>query len=182
MRATDELWPRQDRAPDMNENSWNICWAEQHHGEALIPLLRALHEHDVADSAAVDDVELAAHVERLLNPSNPHRLVLVLDDHEQAIGLAAVATFISISELRQDRCKQMELKELFVAPDHRGSGIGEALMAWVENEANINGASRLDWHVKRDNHRGIAFYRRFGATVVEDRLSMRKLITPRQEE
>lgn len=154
----------------------NICWAEPHHGEALIPLLRALHEHDVPDYANVDDSEIAAHVERLLNPSTPHRLVLALVDREQAIGLAAVATFISISELRHDRCKQMELKELFVMPDYRGLGIGEALLIWIEKEAKRNGASRLDWHVKRDNHRGVAFYQRFGATVVEDRLSMRKRV------
>lgn len=158
----------------------NICWAEPHHGEALIPLLRALHEHDVPDYTDVDDDEIAAHVERLLNPSTPHRLVLALDDREQAIGLAAVATFISISDLRHNRYKQMELKELFVMPDHRGLGIGEALLAWIEKEAKENGTSRLDWHVKRDNHRGIAFYKRFGATIVEDRLSMRKLVIPNQ--
>ncbi len=46
-------------------------------------------------------------------------------------------------------------------------------MARVRDHALAVGACRIDWHVKRDNHRGIAFYQGLGAKVVENRLSMR---------
>lgn len=88
--------------------------------------------------------------------------------------MAAVAIFVSISDPRPDYSRQMELKELFVLPELRGTRIGETLLMWIEKEALAAKAHRIDWHVKRDNHRAIAFYQRFGATPVENRLSMRK--------
>lgn len=68
----------------------------------------------------------------------------------------------------------MDLKELFVMPDARGQGVGEALMAWIEAQAEAANACRIDWHVRRDNLKGIAFYQRLGGAIVEGRSSMRK--------
>jgi GNAT superfamily N-acetyltransferase len=151
-----------------------IAWATEADAAALVPLLRALHLHDVAGAAPPDDAMLAAHAARLINPATPHRLAIAWSHAGRAVGLAAAGLFVSVSDPRPDHAGQMELKELFVLADVRGQGVGEQLMAWVEVQARAAGVARIDWHVKRDNQRGIAFYERLGGRIVEDRLSMRK--------
>lgn len=145
--------------------------------EALVPLLCALYRHDVpeADEPALDDVK--AHIALLTDPATPHRLAIAWGSETVAVGLAAVATFVSVRDPRPDRWRQAELKELFVLPEFRGKGIGAALLDWVEQRAIASDACRLDWHVKSNNDRGIAFYQSRGAAVVSDRLSMRKRLT-----
>jgi len=95
-----------------------------------------------------------------------------------ALGLAAVARLTSIADPRDTQRYQMELKELFVLKAHRGAGLGHHLMQWVETQARDQQAYRMDWHVKEDNRRGIAFYQGFGGAIVTNRLSMRKRLTP----
>ena len=142
----------------------------------MLPLMRALYAHEAPEAAAPGEARLLAHLNLLLDPATPHRLAVAWNEARQPLGLAAVAHFVSVSDPRPARWRQMELKELFVMPDHRSAGIGKALMAWVEREARAAGACRVDWHVKRENLRGIRFYQRLGAAVVSGRLSMRKLL------
>jgi GNAT superfamily N-acetyltransferase len=155
-----------------------IAWAKQDDAPLLVPLLSALYQHDVPDAPAPSRDSIVAHVVELLVPTTPHRLAIAWAPDGQAVGLAAVAAFVSISDPRPERRRQMELKELFVCEDCRSAKIGSDLMAWVEAEARAAGACRIDWHVKQDNTRGIAFYRRHGAGIVDNRLSMRKLLLP----
>ena len=163
----------------MSGGGVRIGWVTAADTPALLPLLRALHLHDVAGAAPLDDGVLAAHAARLLDPATPHRLAIAWADDGRALGLAAVGRFVSVSDPRPKTALQMELKELFVLAEARGQGVGERLMAWVEGEARAAGVARIDWHVKRDNVRGIAFYERLGGRIVEDRLSMRKMLGPR---
>lgn len=155
-------------------NPGHIAWARPEDAASLVPLLTALHNHDVPGAAEPPPDVVTHHAERLLEPRTPYRLAVAKDGHGVPVGLAAVATFVSISDPRPDHHLQMELKELFVMPSHRGLGLGDALMNWIEEEARAAGVSRIDWHVKKDNLGGIAFYERLGGTVVENRLSMRK--------
>lgn len=55
----------------------------------------------------------------------------------------------------------------------RSNGIGHALMSWVARHAMENGCQRIDWPVKAENAKGIAFYKSIGAEQVVDRLSFR---------
>ena len=54
------------------------------------------------------------------------------------------------------------LKELFVAEDARGSGVGQGLMNAVIDEARRIGAPRIDWLVLAGNEAAMAFYRGLG--------------------
>jgi ribosomal protein S18 acetylase RimI-like enzyme len=141
---------------------------------ALVPLLAALHAHEAPGVPERPREAVLAHAAQLLDPATPHRLAVAWAPDGTAVGLAAVAVFVSVSDPRPTHRKQMELKELFVLPEHRQSTIGSGLMAWIEKAARAAGACRIDWHVRRDNQRGLAFYRRHGAIVVESRASMRK--------
>jgi ribosomal protein S18 acetylase RimI-like enzyme len=154
-------------------NSVSIRWAAADDTTALIPLLAALYAHEAPTVPAPPDEIMLAHAAQLLNAATPHRLAIAWASDGTAVGLAAAAIFVSVSDPRPTHRKQMELKELFVLPEYRQLNVGSALMAWVENEARAAGAYRIDWHVKRDNRRAIAFYQRHGANVVESRASMR---------
>ncbi|MEM1265774.1 MAG: GNAT family N-acetyltransferase [Pseudomonadota bacterium] len=152
----------------------HIRWAKPLDADALNPLLRALYRHDVPEAPAPTDETVAAHVARLVHAYTPHRLAVAWDNGGTAVGLAAVGTFVSVSDPRPERWTHQELKEIFVLPERRGIGIGTALMSWIERQARRQGVCRLDWHVKRDNLRSIAFYERLGARIVDGRMSVRK--------
>lgn len=160
----------------MTQQLWSISWANLSDADAMVPLFEELYRHEGTGSILTDKVGALDHVNLLLDPATPHKLAIAWSHDGRAIGLAAVGMFISISDPRPSHRRQMELKELFVLPQLRGAGIGQALIGWIEAEAISAGACRIDWHVKIDNHRGIAFYRRQGATMVENRASMRKLL------
>ncbi|MEM7508899.1 MAG: GNAT family N-acetyltransferase [Pseudomonadota bacterium] len=68
---------------------------------------------------------------------------------------------------------QMFMKELFVAPEGRGKGIGSLLMRRMGEIAKARGCLRLDWVADGDNARGQAFYDRLGATRLEGRVYYR---------
>jgi len=66
------------------------------------------------------------------------------------------------------------LEDLFVRPEHRGHGIGLALLAALEQRARDAGCGRLEWAVLDWNESAIEFYRRFGARPMQDWILYRK--------
>ena len=55
------------------------------------------------------------------------------------------------------------LEDLFVLPEHRGSGIGRMLLAHLARLAVERGCGRLEWAVLDWNRDAIGFYERLGA-------------------
>ena len=55
------------------------------------------------------------------------------------------------------------LEDLFVVPEHRGQGIGRAVLAHLAHLAVERGCGRLEWSVLDWNAEAIAFYERLGA-------------------
>jgi ribosomal protein S18 acetylase RimI-like enzyme len=55
------------------------------------------------------------------------------------------------------------LNDLWVAPAHRGSGVGEALVAAAAAVARDRGASHLRWFTTLDNRRAQKLYEGLGA-------------------
>jgi GNAT superfamily N-acetyltransferase len=60
------------------------------------------------------------------------------------------------------------LEDLFVRPDHRGQGIGEALLRYLARLAVERGCARMEWAVLNWNKRAIEFYERMGAVGIRD--------------
>ena len=60
------------------------------------------------------------------------------------------------------------LEDLFVEPDHRGSGIGFALMRHLAQRAATEHCGRIEWRVLNWNQPSIDFYRRIGAVQMLD--------------
>ena len=60
------------------------------------------------------------------------------------------------------------LEDLYVKPEHRGAGIGEALLTRLAKMALERGCGRFEWSVLYWNESAIGFYQRMGATVMPD--------------
>ena len=56
------------------------------------------------------------------------------------------------------------IEDIFVAPEHRGKGIGRAVMRLLGRRAESIGATTLSWSVLRTNREAIGFYEKLGAT------------------
>jgi GNAT superfamily N-acetyltransferase len=60
------------------------------------------------------------------------------------------------------------LEDLFVLPEHRGTGLGRELLRTLAEVCVARGYSRLDWSVLDWNAPSIAFYRAAGAVPLDD--------------
>ena len=65
------------------------------------------------------------------------------------------------------------LEDLFVLPEHRGRGIGKALLARLAGRCVAEGLARLEWWVLDWNAPSIAFYRSLGAIPMDEWTVMR---------
>ncbi len=60
------------------------------------------------------------------------------------------------------------LEDLYVQPAHRGKGIGEAMLTRLGRIAAERGYGRFEWSVLDWNENAIRFYKRMGATVMDE--------------
>ena len=60
------------------------------------------------------------------------------------------------------------LEDLYIPPEHRGGGIGRALLAHVAAIAVSRGCTRLEWTALDWNELALGFYRKLGATQLDD--------------
>ena len=59
------------------------------------------------------------------------------------------------------------LEDLFVKPEHRGKGIGKALLQWLAHIAVERGCGRLEWACLDWNKPSIDFYLSLGAAPMD---------------
>jgi GNAT superfamily N-acetyltransferase len=60
------------------------------------------------------------------------------------------------------------LEDIFVEPEHRGQGIGTALLTRIAKIACDRNCGRLEWSVLTWNEPSIGFYERLGARRMEE--------------
>jgi GNAT superfamily N-acetyltransferase len=60
------------------------------------------------------------------------------------------------------------IEDLFVRPEHRGKGIGKALLAYLAKLCVDHGWARLQWAVLDWNAPSIAFYKSLGAVLMDE--------------
>jgi GNAT superfamily N-acetyltransferase len=113
-------------------------------------------EHKVSGSAE----QLAEH----LFGARPVAEALLAEASGEAVGFALFFSSYSTFLTRPG----VYLEDLFVLESHRRLGIGRALLEAVRQLARLRGAGRLEWSVLDWNQNAIAFYERFGATVMPD--------------
>ena len=128
---------------------------------ALAAMIRALADYERLSHLCVateDDLRQA-----LWGPA-PAAEVLIAHLDEVPVGFALF--FHSFSTFLARR--GLWLEDLFVYPDHRGAGIGRALLRAVAAIARDRGCGRFEWSVLDWNAPAIRFYESLGATVMPD--------------
>lgn len=85
-------------------------------------------------------------------------------EHKQAVGFAIYfhnySSFVAKPGLY--------LEDLFVLPEYRRNGIGEAMFRQVAARALQRGCGRFEWSVLDWNTPALNFYRKLGATVMPE--------------
>ncbi len=95
--------------------------------------------------------------------------VLLAELGGETVGFAL--WFFTFSTWRGRRC--LYLEDLFVRPEHRGRGVGLALMRELARVAVDEGCARFCWQVLDWNEPAIAFYEKLGARFHREWLSVR---------
>jgi GNAT superfamily N-acetyltransferase len=89
---------------------------------------------------------------------------LIAEEAGEAVGFAlffhSFSTFLALPGIH--------LEDLFVVPEHRGRGIGRALLKELARVALERGCGRLEWSVLNWNRDAISFYERLGAKPLSD--------------
>ena len=104
--------------------------------------------------------ELAPH---LFGP-RPAAEALVVDCGPRVVGFALFFTNFSTFLAKPG----LYLEDLFVEPELRGRGIGQAVLTRLAELAAERGCGRFEWSVLDWNVNAIRFYERMGATVMPD--------------
>jgi GNAT superfamily N-acetyltransferase len=124
-------------------------------------LIQALAAYEKLSHAVVGtSTALAKH----LFGAQPSVETILAESEGQVVGFALFFTSYS-TFLTQPG---IYLEDLFVLPDYRGLGVGKALLTRLAQIVLERQWGRLDWSVLDWNTSAINFYRRIGATVLED--------------
>jgi GNAT superfamily N-acetyltransferase len=122
----------------------------------LLPLMRAYCDFY---AAAPHDADLLALSRALIaDPEREGVQLIARDPAGRAIGFATI--FWTWSTLSAARLAVMN--DLFVAPEARGTGTADALIAECAGRARQHGAKHLEWATALDNERAQAVYDRVG--------------------
>ncbi len=123
---------------------------------ALVGMVRDLATFErEPDAVEADDAMVAA----ALFADAPEVFATVADDDGELLGMAIHFRNFSTWTGRVG----IYLEDLYVRPEHRGRGVGRALLADLARTAVDRGYARVDWAVLDWNRTAIDFYRSVGA-------------------
>lgn len=126
----------------------------------LFDLITALAEYEkLSHEVTGNSNHLADH----LSGASPF-VEALLAEPDQVAGFALFFTNYSSYTMQPG----IYLEDLFVFPNYRRYGVGKALLAELARLAVARGDGRLQWSVLDWNEPAIAFYRRIGATILDD--------------
>jgi GNAT superfamily N-acetyltransferase len=126
----------------------------------IASLIRALAEYEkLTHEVVFTEAELG---ERLFG-AHPSAEVLLAEQEGRVVGFAVFFSTFSTFLGRPG----IHLEDLFVLPEARGRGHGEALLARLAALAVERGCGRLEWAVLDWNTPALDFYRRLGAVQLE---------------
>ena len=117
----------------------------------------------VYEKLADKAIATPADIERDLFGPNPVIRVLIAEDETGPLGFAlffrSYSTFLGRPGIY--------LEDLYVNEEHRGRGIGKALLSAVAQVALSENAGRLEWSVLDWNDPAIGFYKKLGAEMMD---------------
>ena len=145
----------------MNGRTLAIGAGQPQDAAALAAMIRALADYERLSHLCVgteDDLRAA-----IWGP-DPAAEVLIARVDDVPVGFALFFHTFSTFLARRG----LWLEDLFVYPEHRGAGIGKALLRAVAAVARDRGCGRFEWSVLDWNAPALRFYEGLGATVMPD--------------
>lgn len=127
----------------------------------LFHLIQALAEYEKLTHAVTGSAAALAHD---LSGDRPACEAMLAESDGKPIGFALFFSNYSTFLTKPG----IYLEDLFVLPDYRGQGVGKALLSALAQLALERNCGRLEWSVLDWNEPAIAFYRRMGATLMEE--------------
>ena len=128
---------------------------------AVVGLVRELAEYEEApDEARMTEEQLHA----ALFGDSPALFGHVAESGGQVVGMAV--WFLNFSTWRGTH--GVYLEDLYVRPQHRGSGLGRELLRTLAEVCVQRGYHRLEWSVLDWNTPSIDFYRAAGAVPMDE--------------
>ena len=130
----------------------------------LLELIEALAAYErLSHLVIATEGDLA---EALFGPDPAAEALIVREGGENGPAIAFALYFTNFSTFLGRR--GLWLEDLFVRPQHRGRGIGRALLEALAATARSRGYGRFEWAVLDWNAPAIGFYERMGATILAD--------------
>jgi ribosomal protein S18 acetylase RimI-like enzyme len=126
------------------------------HARAIVDLLDAYASDPIGGGRPLAPEVQARLVSGLRE--HPTTLVLLAFDGERPIGIAVCFLGFSTFQARP----LLNVHDLAVLPGWRGRGVGQALLAAVEERARARGCGKLTLEVQDENTRARRVYDRFG--------------------
>lgn len=127
----------------------------------ILEFIRGLAEYE---QLAHECIATEADLTRSLFSDEPAAEVVIAYDGAVPVGFALYFHSYSTFLAR----KGLYLEDLFVPPEHRGRGVGLALLAHLARIAVERGCGRMEWSVLDWNDSAIGFYRKIGAQAMDD--------------
>src|SRR3954466_13394775 len=142
-------------------NDFTLRAAKASDAAELLRLIRALAVYEKLEDMAVGTPEL---LNRALFAPRPAAEAVMAERGGRAVGFALFFTTFSTFLCQPG----IYLEDLFVEPEHRGAGIGKALLRHLASLAVERDCGRLEWRVLDWNTPSIRFYESMGAVLLPE--------------
>lgn len=130
--------------------------AEPADAPVIADLIRQLAKFEKLENEVVLTEDL---LRRGLFGPRPYAEAVIAEEAEKPIGFALFFHTFSTFLARPG----LYLEDLFVLAEHRGRGVGRALLVYLAHIAVERECGRLEWAVLNWNQEAIRFYERMGA-------------------
>ena len=139
-------------------NTVSIRYAAAEDVPTILAFIRALAEYEHLENECVATEES---LRNTLFGQRPYAEVVFACLDDEPVGFALFfhnySTFLGKPGIY--------LEDLFVYPEHRGHGIGTALLRWLARTTVERDCGRLEWSVLDWNEPSIGFYKSLGAVM-----------------
>lgn len=138
--------------------------------DCVLAFMRAYYE---LDHLTLDEERARSALKKILHDASVGQIWLIQDKTETA-GYMVLTLGFSLEYHGRDAF----LDEIYIKESHRGKGIGQQALAFIEEQCRLRGVHALHLEVERTNAHAQKSYRRFGF-VDHDRYLMTKRIAGR---
>ncbi len=127
-------------------------------------LFQFIMELAIYEKLSHEVVATAEDIEQRLNAPHSKLFGLIAEENGEPVGMALY--FYNFSTFRGRH--GIYIEDLYVQPQHRGSGAGKKMLQRLGQIAKDNDCARIEWWVLDWNEPAIGFYKKLGARAMDE--------------